>query len=82
MPFKRPGWHDLWPGLLTATLLIELGKKAFVIYVENVSRLDALYGSITSIIVLMLWLYFFGRILLYGAEVIYVRQQTRLAGKP
>jgi membrane protein len=72
VPYHRPGWREVWPGLVTATLLIELGKKAFVFYVDNVSSMDALYGSISSIIVLMLWLYFFGRILLYGAEVNFI----------
>jgi uncharacterized BrkB/YihY/UPF0761 family membrane protein len=35
----------------------------------NLKRTHAVYGSITSIIVLMLWLYYFGRVILYGAEV-------------
>ena len=69
MPYRRPEWKEIWPGLLVATLLIEIGKKAFVYYIDNISSLDALYGSITSIIVLMVWLYYFGRVLLYGAEV-------------
>jgi membrane protein len=72
MPYHRPVWNEIWPGLMTATLLIEVGKKAFVYYVDNISSLDALYGSISSIIVLMLWLYFFSRVLLYGAEINFV----------
>ena len=72
VPYERPAWRQIWPGMLTATVLIELGKKVFVYYVENVSRLDAVYGSISSVIVLLFWLYFFGRILLYGAEVMAV----------
>jgi len=72
MPYHRPGWREIWPGLLTATILIEVGKKIFVYYIDHISSMDALYGSISSIIVLMLWLYFFSRILLYGAEVNFV----------
>ncbi len=72
VPFRRPGWRETWPGLITASLLIELGKKAFVYYVDNVSSLDAVYGSISSIIALMLWLHFFSRVLLYGAEVNFI----------
>jgi len=72
MPYHRPGWRNIWPGLVTATLLIEMGKKAFVYYVDNISGMDAIYGSITSIIVLMLWLYYFCRVILYGAEVNFV----------
>jgi len=39
--------------------------------------MDALYGSISSIILLMLWLYFFGRVLLYGAEINFVHGSSR-----
>jgi len=77
MPYHRPGWSEIWPGLVTAILLIEVGKKAFIYYVDNVSSMDALYGSISSSIVLMLWLYFFGRVLLYGAEVNFVYGKSR-----
>ncbi|MEN8199449.1 MAG: YihY/virulence factor BrkB family protein [Thermodesulfobacteriota bacterium] len=77
VPYRRPAWPDLLPGLMIATLLIELGKRAFVFYVNNVSKLDALYGSISSVIVLMLWLYFFAQVLLFGAEVIRVLQLER-----
>ena len=72
MPYHRPGWSEVWPGLVTAMLLIEAGKKVFVYYVDNISSMDALYGSITSIILLMLWLYYFGLVLLYGAEINYL----------
>lgn len=77
IPYHRPSWRELWPGLVSATILVELGKKAFVFYVDNVSGMDAVYGSITSIIVLMLWLYFFARVLLFGAEVNYVHKHKR-----
>ena len=75
--FHRPAWADLLPGLLTATLLMELGKMAFVYYVDSSKNLDVLYGSISSFIVLLLWLYFFGRVMLYGAAVIRVHREDR-----
>jgi membrane protein len=77
VPYHRPGWNAIWPGLVTATVLIEVGKKAFVYYVDNISSMDALYGSISSIIALMLWLYFFGRVLLFGTAVNFVYSSSR-----
>lgn len=77
IPYRRPAFADLLPGLIAATLLIELGKWLFVYYVDHVSKLDALYGSITSFIILMLWMYFFGRALLFGAHVIKVHRDHR-----
>ena len=77
VPYHRPRWREIWPGLATATVLIEVGKKLFVYYVDNISSMDALYGSISSIIALMLWLYYFGRVLLYGAGVNFIYGASR-----
>ena len=81
MPYQRPSWREVLPGALLAALLMELGKAGFSLYIKNVAHLDAIYGSLTSIIVLLLWLYLAARVLLFGAELIAVRQaQDR--GKP
>jgi membrane protein len=77
IPFKRSYWKDLLPGILVAALLIELGKELFVYYVGNVSRYDTVYGSISSIILLLIWLYFSTRVVLYGTEVICVYRLQR-----
>ena len=66
------------PGTLVASLLFDLGRRGFVLYVGNASRFDAVYGSLTSIIVLLIWLYFSARFLLYGSEVIAVCDNAKL----
>lgn len=64
------------PGILTAATLIEIGKALFVWYVDTAKDYSAVYGSVSSIIVLLIWLYFSGRVLLYGAEVIAVNLEN------
>ena len=73
--------NDLWPGILVATTAIELGKEAFALYVANASSYDAVYGSLSSIIVLIIWLYFSARVILYGTEVISVCRESS-TGRP
>ena len=73
VPYKRHAWRDILLGALAATLLFELGKGLFVLYLGNVGNLEAVYGSLTSVIVLLLWLYFSARVLLFGAEICAVR---------
>jgi len=77
IPFERLKWTEMLPGLLTATCAIELGKGAFGYYYANVSSYDLIYGSVSSVIVLLLWLYFCSRVVLYGTEVICVYRQSR-----
>ena len=74
VPYRRPPWRDVWPGAVATALLFEIGKALFVIYLENARSLQAVYGSLTSVIVLLLWLYFSARVLLFGAELIAVRK--------
>ena len=78
VPYKRRPWRELLPGALGAALLFELGKTLFVLYLNNISSLQAVYGSLTSVIVLLLWLYFSARVLLFGAELIAARREARL----
>lgn len=77
VPYRRRPWRDLLPGALVAALLFEVGKALFVLYLNNISKLQAVYGSLTSVIVLLLWLYFSGRVLLFGAEITAARVEAR-----
>jgi hypothetical protein len=52
-----------------------VGKTVFVFYIENVAHLEAVYGSVSSIIVLLPWLYFASRLLLLGSELVAVHQE-------
>ena len=42
---------------------------AFSFYVENIANYSLLYGTLGTVIVLMVWLYLTAMILLFGLEV-------------
>ena len=77
VPYERLSWREVLPGALFAAFLFELGKTAFVFYLDNVAHLEAVYGSVSSIIVLLLWLYFSARVLLLGSDVIAVTREEK-----
>ena len=52
---------------LVMTVLLVL-SMAFSYYVEHVGQYSVLYGSIATVIVVLLWLYMSGQILVLGAE--------------
>lgn len=65
---RRP-LREVLPGVgssLAAWLLLSV---AFSYYVENVARYAQLYGSIATIVVVLLWLYMSGQVLILGAEL-------------
>lgn len=57
------------PGTTLATILSLLSSKVFSWYVENFATYDKLYGSIGTIIVVMLWIQLNAMILLAGFEL-------------
>jgi membrane protein len=59
----------LSPGTITATLLLIGASLAFRLYAAHFGDYDATYGSIGAVIVLMLWLYLAGFVMLLGAEL-------------
>ncbi len=76
-PYVRASWGQVLPGALLAALLFEVLKACFVVYLERGTDLEALYGSLSSIIVLLLWLYLSAWVLILGAEFNIVRFQAR-----
>lgn len=77
LPHRRLSFSTILPGLVTAAILIEIGKTAFVWYVETASSYSTVYGSVSTIIVLLLWLYFAARVVLYGAQVISINAEGK-----
>jgi len=78
-PYVEVRWHQVLPGALLAAALFELVKIAFVVYLDRIADFQAIYGSLSSIIVLLLWLYLSALILVLGAEYNIVRAGTRTA---
>lgn len=69
LPNTLTQWRHIWPGALTAALLFEGGKYLFVLYLDNFATFSAVYGSIGSVIALLLWAYVSSFILILGAEL-------------
>ena len=68
-------------GALLATVLWEAAKEAFAYYVRNVARYAGIYGTLTGIIVLSLWLEISVSIILYCGEVVALLMHQRAAAR-
>jgi membrane protein len=69
------------PGSLIGTALLILASLGFRLYVENFGQYSATYGSLGAVIVLMLWLYITGLVLLLGSEINALVEHYRPEGK-
>ena len=77
-PYTRTYWRYIWPGALVAALFFDVGKSVFVWYLENYAAYEKIYGALASVIVLLLWTYMSGMIVIIGAEVSSEYQRMRL----
>jgi membrane protein len=68
IPNTRTYWRYIWPGALLAAILFEIARTLFVFYIENFANYQLIYGTIASIIVLLVWIYYSAFIMIMGAE--------------
>nr|NQU94572.1 YihY/virulence factor BrkB family protein [Bacteroidota bacterium] len=68
-PAKKREFRFISAGSTLATALMLLTTYGFNFYIENFSRYNALYGSIGTLLVFLLWVYFNSIILLIGFEL-------------
>jgi membrane protein len=68
-PCVEQDWRWLTPGSMFAVISWLLVSLGFKLYVENFGNYNAAYGSIAGVIVLMLWVYLSGVVLLVGGEI-------------
>ena len=66
---ERNKYRFISAGSLLSTSLFIVGGSLLKMYFENFSRYNLLYGSIGSLIILLIWLYYNAIILLIGFEL-------------
>lgn len=69
VPNVRTSLRTLWPGVVVATVLFEVLKNGFTIYVEHLTSYDLAYGTLGGVLLFMLWTFLSANILLFGAEL-------------
>lgn len=62
-------WRWVTPGSLIAASLWLAGSVLFAVYAQNWGRYDQTYGTLGGVIVLLMWFYLSGYIIILGAEI-------------
>lgn len=69
VPNTRVPWSSVLPGAITAAALTEIVKNLFIWYVRSFASYQSVYGSLASVIVLLVWIYISTIIIIIGAEL-------------
>ena len=65
----RQPWRNIWPGTLAALAGWLTLSSLYTFYVERIAHYSVLYGSIGTVIVLLIWLNMSAVVLIMGAEM-------------
>ena len=67
LPDVKIQWRDVWIGAVMTAILFGIGKWLLGLYLGSGAAGSA-YGAASSLITLLLWVYYSSQILLFGAE--------------
>jgi membrane protein len=76
LPDVKLAWRDVWVGAAVTALLFEIGKFGLSFYLGKQAA-ESSYGAATSIVLLLLWVYYTSCILFFGAEFTQVYARAR-----
>jgi membrane protein len=82
VPRTRTDHRAALAGSAVAVLLFALARPLFVYYLEKFARYNLIYGSLSIIIVLLVWIWLVAAIVLYGGEVASHVQRLWMEGAP
>jgi membrane protein len=67
LPHAKVQWRDVWIGAVITAIFFGIGKWLLGLYLGS-GAAGAAYGPASSLITLLLWVYYSSQILLFGAE--------------
>jgi membrane protein len=69
LPNRRPRWCAVFPGALTCAVGYSIAQIAFAVYTTFAANAFQVYGALSALFVLLLWLDLIGVVFLFGAFV-------------
>lgn len=79
-PRRRTKFSEVALAALVTTFLLQVCRILFARYVYEVSNFNAVYGTVAIVIVLLVWIYLSGVIIIYGGCL--CAAQTEIFDKP
>ncbi|WP_353683293.1 YihY/virulence factor BrkB family protein [Thermodesulfovibrio sp. 3907-1M] len=70
LPSKKIKLSSIFTGAAITTVLIEIAKHVFSFYVVKIVKINTLYGSVSTFLAFVMWLFYGWAVFLYGAELI------------
>ncbi len=75
VPNKKVGFKEVIPGTIFSFFGLTLTSRLFAYFVAEFSQYSLVYGSLAAVIILMIWLFLCGLILMIGGEINAIKNQ-------
>ena len=75
VPKGHMPWRSVWPGALFFSVVTAGGNYIFPLYLNNISDLDRIGGTIGFILVALIWFYAISLVMLAGAVINSIRHE-------
>jgi membrane protein len=79
LPDAVIAWRDVWVGAMVTSLLFVIGKLLIGLYLGR-SEPGSAFGAASALAVILVWVYYAGMIVLFGAEFTQVWAERRGSG--
>jgi membrane protein len=67
-PNRRQSWRRVWPGAVFTTILWLAATLTFAWYARHIANYNVMYGSIATVVLLLVWMYVLSIIAFVGCE--------------
>jgi membrane protein len=68
LPDVKVAWRNVWLGGFFTAVLFNIGKFLLGIYIGH-SAIVSIYGTMGSLVILLLWVYYSAQIIFFGAAL-------------
>lgn len=68
LPDVKIEWKDVWIGAFATALLFMIGQVAIGFYM-GIAKVGSAFGAASSLVVILVWIYYSAQILFFGAEL-------------
>jgi len=66
-PNTKTTWREAFPGAFLAAVAFEMARQFFFFFAGNVADLEIIYGSLTTVILFMTFIYYASTVAIFGA---------------
>jgi len=78
-PQRKTTFFEVWRAALFVTVGLNILKQGFVLYTQHVGNFNALYGTLGSIVAILLWIYLSGALIILGGCLCAARYEINMS---